>query len=61
MMAIVRAVMELLRFCKTEATHKMWQAHYEGRATLIVTHKERAELFVELFALRDIVVGIEAV
>ncbi len=61
MMAIVHAVMELLRFCKTEATHKMWQAHYDGRATLIVTHRERAELFVELFASRGIDVGIEAV
>jgi ATP-dependent Clp protease adaptor protein ClpS len=59
MMFIVRTVMELTRFCRTEALHKMWQAHYNGRAILIVTHKERAELFVELFANRGVAVDLE--
>jgi ATP-dependent Clp protease adaptor protein ClpS len=59
LMFVVRTVMELTRFCRTEATLKMWQAHYDGRALLIVTHKERAELFVELFAARDLKVAIE--
>jgi ATP-dependent Clp protease adapter protein ClpS len=59
MMFIVRTVMELTRFCRAEALHKMWQAHYDGRAILVVTHKERAELFVELFANRGVVVDLE--
>jgi ATP-dependent Clp protease adapter protein ClpS len=59
LMFVVRTVMELTRFCRTEATFKMWQAHYDGRAILIITHKERAELFVELFADRGLKVALE--
>jgi ATP-dependent Clp protease adaptor protein ClpS len=59
MMFIVRTVMELTRFCRTEATHKMWQAHYSGRAVLFTTYRERAELFVELFADRGMKVTLE--
>jgi ATP-dependent Clp protease adapter protein ClpS len=59
LMFVVRTVMELTRFCRTEATLKMWQAHYDGRAILVVTHKERAELFVELFAARGVAVTME--
>ena len=61
MMFIVRTIMELTRFARTEALHKMWQAQYDGRSVLIVTHKERAELFVELFADRGVIVGMEPV
>src|SRR5262249_27976405 len=43
LMVIVRAIMELTHFCRTEATHKMWQAHHSGRAPLLTTHRERAE------------------
>jgi ATP-dependent Clp protease adaptor protein ClpS len=59
MMFVVRTVMELTRFCRTEATHKMWQAHYNGRAVILITHRERAELFVELFQHRGLRVAIE--
>ncbi len=59
MMFVVRTVMELTRLCRTEATLKMWQAHYNGRAILLVTHRERAELFVELFADRGVKVALE--
>jgi ATP-dependent Clp protease adapter protein ClpS len=58
-MFIVRTVMELTRFCKTEATHKMWQAHHFGRALLLITYKERAELYVEQFASKRLTVTIE--
>ena len=61
MMFIVRTVMELTRFCRAEATHKMWEAHYCGRSQLLVTHKERAELYVEQFAERGLLVSIEPV
>jgi ATP-dependent Clp protease adapter protein ClpS len=59
LMFVVRTVMELTRFCRAEATHKMWEAYHYGRSQLLVTHKERAELYVEQFASRKLVVTIE--
>ena len=59
MMFIVRTIMELTRFCRAEATHKMWEAHHCGRSLLLITHKERAELYVEQFAARGLTVIIE--
>lgn len=59
LMFVVRTVMEVTRFCRAEATHKMWLAHHSGRATLLITYKERAELYVEQFADRGLSVIIE--
>ena len=59
MMFVVRTVMELTRFCRAEATHKMWQAYHCGRALLLITYKERAELYVEQFASKGMTVSIE--
>src|SRR5437879_5224237 len=59
LMDVVRAIMELTHFCRTEATHKMWEAHHSGRALLLQTHRERAELFVEQFAEKGIRVAVE--
>ena len=59
LMFIVRTVMELTRFCRAEATHKMWQAHHSGQSVLLVTYKERAELYVEQFADKGLTVTIE--
>jgi ATP-dependent Clp protease adaptor protein ClpS len=59
LMFIVRTVMELTRFCRAEATHKMWQAHHFGQALLLTTYKERAELYVEQFASKSLTVTIE--
>ena len=42
-----------------EATHRMWQACHEGRALLLTTYKERAELYVEQFAGKGLKVSIE--
>jgi ATP-dependent Clp protease adaptor protein ClpS len=61
MMFIVRTVMELTRFCRAEATHKMWEAHHSGRSVLLTTYRERAELFVEQFTARGLHVTLEAV
>jgi ATP-dependent Clp protease adaptor protein ClpS len=61
LMFIVRTVMELTRFHRAEATHKMWEAHHSGRSMLLVTHKERAELYVDQFADRGLPVTIEPV
>jgi len=59
LMFVVRTVMELTHFCRAEATHKMWEAHHSGRSTLLVTYRERAELYVEQFASKGLTVTIE--
>ena len=59
LMFIVRTVMELTRLCRAEATHKMWEAHHCGRSVLLVTYRERAELFVEQFASKGLTVALE--
>jgi ATP-dependent Clp protease adapter protein ClpS len=60
MMYVVRTIMELTRLCREEATHKMWEAHHRGRALLVATYKERAELYVEQLAERGLLADIEA-
>lgn len=59
LMFIVRTIMELTRFCRAEATHKMWEAHHLGRSVLLITYKERAELYAEQFMERGLRVTIE--
>jgi len=59
LMFVVRSVMELTRFPRAEATHKMWEAHHLGRSVLFSTYRERAELFVEQFADKGLTVTIE--
>ena len=61
LMFVVRSVMELTRFPRAEATHKMWEAHHGGRSVLLLTYRERAELFVEQFAEKGLTVMIEAI
>jgi ATP-dependent Clp protease adaptor protein ClpS len=56
---IVRTVMELTRLCKDEATYKMWEAHHSGRSVLFRTYRERAELYVQVFAERGLTVTLE--
>jgi ATP-dependent Clp protease adaptor protein ClpS len=59
LMFIVRSVMELTRFPRAEATHKMWEAYHCGRSVLLITYLERAELYVEQFASKGLNVTIE--
>jgi ATP-dependent Clp protease adaptor protein ClpS len=59
LMFIVRSVMELTRFPRAEATHKMWEAYHCGRSVLLSTYLERAELYVEQFADKGLTVTIE--
>jgi ATP-dependent Clp protease adapter protein ClpS len=59
LMFVVRTVMDVTRFCRAEATHKMWEAYHRGRSILLVTYRERAELYVEQFASRGLTVTIE--
>jgi ATP-dependent Clp protease adapter protein ClpS len=58
-MFVVRSVMELTRFPRAEATYKMWQAHRQGRAVVLTTYLERAELYVEQFAERGLRASVE--
>jgi ATP-dependent Clp protease adapter protein ClpS len=59
LMFVVRSVMELTRFPRAEATHKMWEAYHCGRSVLLTTYLERAELYVEQFATKGLTVTIE--
>jgi ATP-dependent Clp protease adapter protein ClpS len=61
LMFVVQTVMDITHLCRDEATHKMWEAHHSGRSDLLVTHKERAELYVEQFADRGLTVLIEPI
>src|SRR5215207_5420668 len=61
LMLIVRTIMELMRFCRAEATHKMWETQHYRRSVLLVTWKERGELYAELFASRGLKVTLEPV
>ncbi|AWM41518.1 ATP-dependent Clp protease adaptor protein ClpS [Gemmata obscuriglobus] len=56
---VTRAVMDITRFGSAEAEYRMWEAHHCGRSLVVVTHLERAELFVEQFALRGLPASIE--
>ena len=57
--AVMRTVRDLTRFGEAEATHRMWEVHHRGRADVLVTHLERAELYVEQFADRGMVATVE--
>jgi ATP-dependent Clp protease adapter protein ClpS len=59
LMFVVRTVMELTRLCREEATQKMWETYHYGRSLLLVTYKERAELYVEQFASKGLLASIE--
>jgi ATP-dependent Clp protease adapter protein ClpS len=59
LMFVVKAVMELTRFGSAEAEFRMWEAYHRGRSLVLVTHLERAELYVEQFADRGLFASIE--
>ena len=59
LMFVVKVVQELTRFGSAEAEFRMWEAHHRGRSVVLVTHLERAELFVEQFADHGLAASIE--
>ncbi len=61
LMGVVRAVMDVTHLCREEATHKMWESYHRGQSQLLVTHKERAELYVDQFSDHGVTVTIEPV
>ncbi len=56
---VVRTIVELTPLQMTDAIQKMLEAHSSGCALLLVTHRERAELYVEQFASCKITTSIE--
>lgn len=46
---VIKKIMSLTSLNKEEAAEKVTEAHKEGVALLLVTHKERAELYVDQF------------
>jgi ATP-dependent Clp protease adapter protein ClpS len=56
---VVAVLRELTRFGEAEAMSRMWEAYHSGRAVILATHFERAELYVEQFAARGLTASIE--
>jgi ATP-dependent Clp protease adaptor protein ClpS len=59
MVRVVDVILRLTPLGREEAIQKMFEAHYTGYAVLLVTHKERAELYAEQFASCRLTVTIE--
>jgi len=59
LVTIVQVLRKLTRFGEAEAETRMWQAYHNGKATVLVTHFERAELYVEQFAENGLLASIE--
>ena len=56
---LVDTIMELTPLTKQDATLRMDEADKTGVALLLVTHKERAELYKDQFESKGLVVTIE--
>jgi len=59
MQYVVRTIIELTRLDSGRAMKIMMTAHTRGAALVLVTHKERAELFRDQFASKRLKVTIE--
>jgi len=56
---VIKTITLLTTLSPEEATHRTLEAHFSGVALLLVTHKERAELYQEQFASASLTVTIE--
>jgi ATP-dependent Clp protease adaptor protein ClpS len=56
---VVVTIMELTPLNQEEAVQRTFEAHQEKVALLLVTHKERAELYQEQFQSKGLTVTIE--
>jgi ATP-dependent Clp protease adapter protein ClpS len=56
---VVESIVELTPLNEQDATLRMKEADESGVALLLVTHKERAELYVEQFQTKSLTVTIE--
>jgi ATP-dependent Clp protease adaptor protein ClpS len=57
---VIRSIMRLTPISEDEAVVKTIEAHETGVALLLVTHLERAELYVEQFASLGITCTVES-
>ncbi len=56
---VVGTVVELTPLNEQEAKQRTIEAHKTGVSLLLVTHQERAELYMEQFASKSLIVTIE--
>ena len=59
MFRVVHVICELTPLDPQEAIERMFEAHNTGQAILLVTHRERAELYVDQFASCSLTVTAE--
>jgi ATP-dependent Clp protease adapter protein ClpS len=58
---VIDSIMTLTPLSRADAVQKTLEAHRAGLSLLLITHKERAELYVEQFASRKLTVTIDAI
>jgi ATP-dependent Clp protease adaptor protein ClpS len=56
---VVRTIVELTHLKEQDATRRMDEADRTGVALLLLTHRERAELYKDQFASKSLTVTIE--
>jgi ATP-dependent Clp protease adaptor protein ClpS len=59
MQHVILSIVELTPLNEQDAVNRMKEAHDTGVALILVTHKERAELYQEQFQSKSLVVTIE--
>ncbi|HEX4054166.1 MAG TPA: ATP-dependent Clp protease adaptor ClpS [Tepidisphaeraceae bacterium] len=59
MIFVVMTIVELTPLNQHDAKDRMLEAHKNGVALLLVTHKERAELYKDQFQSKGLLVSIE--
>ena len=59
MLFVIQSIVELTPLSRQDAMNRMLEAHESGLALLLVTHKERAELYQEQFQSKSLTVTIE--
>ncbi|MCG3129145.1 MAG: ATP-dependent Clp protease adapter protein ClpS [Phycisphaerae bacterium] len=56
---VILAILKLTPLKEVEAVQRTLEAHQRGVALLLITHRERAELYVEQFATYKLTVTAE--
>jgi len=59
MLFVIHAIVELTPLTREDALTRMLEAHKSGVALLLVTHKERAELYQDQFQSKGLTTTIE--
>jgi ATP-dependent Clp protease adaptor protein ClpS len=59
MLFVIRAIVELTPLNREDALTRMLEAHKSGVALLLITHKERAELYLDQFQTKGLTISIE--